>query len=157
MEDIGPFFAEFSESFAGRIDDDCQIAFPEALKRSSLDYSLNSLLAVDQYLLHLHKNAQRIEAEAYNNTIIRAGAYVGEVIRRNANARWHWIDYNDYMPQHPELQSLLPERNICTCAFLANKEGAMRMPLNKIARFIDEGPENSVHYFASVDIHASAS
>jgi hypothetical protein len=28
----------------------------------------------------------------------------------------------------------------------------MSMPLNKIARFIDEGPENNVHFFASCDL-----
>jgi hypothetical protein len=28
----------------------------------------------------------------------------------------------------------------------------MIMPLNKIARFIEEGPENSVHFFATCDL-----
>jgi hypothetical protein len=28
----------------------------------------------------------------------------------------------------------------------------MSMPLNKIARFIADGPENNVHYFASCDL-----
>jgi hypothetical protein len=32
----------------------------------------------------------------------------------------------------------------------------MSMPLNKIARFIDEGPENNVHFFAQGDIARAA-
>jgi len=56
------------------------------------------------------------------------------------------------MPQHPKLKAMIPERSTPTCAFLVDDAGKMSMPLNKIARFIDEGEENSVQFFAHCDI-----
>lgn len=91
-------------------------------------------------------------AEEWNNTILYAGAYVGEVIRNETDNYYHWIDYNDYMPHHPDLQRLIPERTTPTTVFLVDDGDRMTMPLNKIARFIEEGDEHSVHFFAHCDI-----
>jgi hypothetical protein len=63
-----------------------------------------------------------------------------------------WVDYDDYIPAHPKLRGLIPERTSATCAFLVDPRGGMSMPLNKIARFIEEGKEHSVHYFAVCDL-----
>ena len=82
-----------------------------------------------------------------------AGAYLGEVIRHAApDGEFRWVDYNEYMPSHPDLQKMIPNRTAATCAFLVRRSGAMSMPLNKIARFINEGPENNVPFFASCDL-----
>jgi len=35
---------------------------------------------------------------------------------------------------------------------LVSDVGGMRMPLNKIARYIGEGPENSTHYFVAAEL-----
>jgi hypothetical protein len=56
------------------------------------------------------------------------------------------------MPRHPKLQGIVPERTVATCAFLVLPNDYMSLPLNKIARIIDEGPENNVHFFARGDI-----
>jgi hypothetical protein len=82
-----------------------------------------------------------------------ATAYLGEVIRNAApEGEFQLVDYNEYMASHPELQKMIPNRTAATCAFLVRRSGAMSMPLNKIARFIDEGPDNNVHLFASCDL-----
>ena len=123
------------------------------LRRDSLDGSLDSLLQVDEYLTFLHQNRERLSDEEWGVTVIRTGAYVGEVIRQSCpNGAFNWIDYNDYIALHSELRSLIPDRTAATCAFLVHRSGAMSMPLNKVARFIEDGPADSVHFFAMCDI-----
>ena len=149
--DINPILLEIAQCFTGELSDDKDVAFPEQLDRHALDYSLDSLHAVDTYLDYLHAHRDAIE-EAWGVTVVRAGAYVGEVLRRHADGDWTWIDYNDYMPQHPDLRAIIPERTAATCALLHNGQGAMRLPLNKIARYVEEGPDNNTHFFVSCDV-----
>ncbi|HEV8605455.1 MAG TPA: hypothetical protein VGQ99_08830 [Tepidisphaeraceae bacterium] len=151
MEDINPIFEEFAGAFAGEVEYPDDVAFPEKLDRGRLDYSLESLHVVDAYLDYLYEHNQGIGEEEWKKTVMRGGAYVGEVVRRNARETWMWIDYNDYMPQNPDLQQMIPDRTAATCAFLCREDGSMWMPLNKVARFIEEGPEQNTHYAASVE------
>jgi len=153
MSELESIFNQFARAFVGTIGDGKEIALPDDLDRSQLDGSVESLHEVDRYLTRVREHRSRLGAQELHTTLLRAGAYVGEVIRHTAAAgEFEWIDYNDYMSSHPELQPVIPERNAATCAFLVNRTGAMSMPLNKVARFIDEGPENSVHYFALCDL-----
>lgn len=152
MAEIDDTFNEFAAAFAGAFRDSKPICFPERLDRGQLDLSLASLKVVDAYLAYLHRHNTRLKAAEWQSTVLYGGAYVGEVIRNETNNYFHWIDYDDYMAEHPELKPMLPERTVATCAFLVDDKGAMSMPLNKIARFIDEGEENSVHFFAHCDI-----
>ncbi|MCU0242783.1 MAG: hypothetical protein MUF51_10220 [Vicinamibacteria bacterium] len=153
MGDLNSIFREFALAFIGRLDGaDGEIADPERLRRNKLDGSLDSLHVVDEYLAHLHKMSRRIPEDRWHRTVLWGGAYLGEVIRYETAYRFNWVDYNEYMPRHPRLQPILPERTVASCAFLVLPDDFMIMPLNKIARFIDEGPENSVHFFAQCDI-----
>jgi hypothetical protein len=153
MDDLNAIFNEFARLFVGTIKDEQDIAFPAVLDRQKLDGSVESLHEVDRYLSHLHENQNKMQDEEWRITLLRAGAYLGEVIRHAApDGEFRWVDYNDYMPSHPDLKKMIPERTTATCAFLVRRTGAMSMPLNKIARFIDEGPENNVHFFASCDL-----
>lgn len=152
MAEIDDIFHEFAAAFAGAFNDAKPICFADQLKRSELDLSLDSLKHVDNYLHYVHRHNKGLDDEEWNSTVLYGGAYVGEVIRNETENHYHWIDYNDYMPKHPDLQRMIPERSTPTCAFIVNNAGKMSMPLNKIARFIDEGEENSVHFFAHCDI-----
>jgi hypothetical protein len=151
MQFVNDIFEEFAMAFIGKVKGDGEIAFPKKLDRVQLDYSLESLKTLDLYLEHLHKSSRRIGEEEWGTTVLWGGAYLGEVIRRSAKRKYNWIDYDEYMPEHPDLQDLIPERTVGTCAFLCTGKDTMTMPLNKIARFIAEGPENNTHYYASVE------
>lgn len=152
MAEIDDIFHEFAGAFAGAFRDSKPICFSEKLDRSKLDLTLASLKAVDKYLTHLHRHKSKLKDAEWQSTVLYGGAYVGEVIRHETDNYFRWIDYEDYMAEHPDLKSMIPERTVATCAFLVDDEGSMSMPLNKIARFIDEGEENSVHFFAQCDI-----
>jgi hypothetical protein len=151
MQDINPIFENFAEMFAGRMEAPNEIAFSQQLRREALDYSFESLALVDEYLTYVHEHANEMDEDEWKPTVMRAGAYAGEVLRRASGNAWTWIDYEDYMPSHPDLQNVIPHRTAATCAFLHNQQGSMRMPLAKVARYIDEGPENSVQYFVGCD------
>ena len=152
MPNINKIFHEFAAAFAGRLGDARGICFPDELRREALDLSLESLKHVDAYLLFLHSRKTELLDDEWDSTVLYGGAYMGEVIRSETGNHFHWIDYNDYMPDHPDLQDLIPERSTPTCAFLVDDNDSMSMPLNKIARFIEDGEENSVHFFARCDI-----
>jgi hypothetical protein len=152
MAQIDDIFHQFAAAFAGLLDDARPICFPDQLRRDALDLSLASLKHVDAYLSYLHRHKTELVAEEWHSTVLYGGAYIGEVIRNETNNHYRWIDYNDYMPDHPDMKSLIPERSTATCAFLVDDHDRMSMPLNKVARYIDEGEENSVHYFAQCDI-----
>jgi hypothetical protein len=152
VAEIDDIFREFAAAFAGAFNDSKPICFPEKLQRDKLDLSLVSLKSVDAYLAYLHRRKMKLKDDEWHSTVLYGGAYVGEVIRNETKNHYRWIDYEDFMADHPELQAIIPERTVATCAFLVDDGGAMSMPLNKIARFIDEGEENSVHFFAHCDI-----
>jgi len=156
MSDLDEIFNEFARAFVGAIKDEKEVAFPEVLDRSRLDGTLESLHEVDRYLSYLHENQNDIQDEEWRITLLRAGAYLGEVIRHAApEGEFRWVDYDEYMLSNPDLRKMIPDRTPATCAFLVRRMGGMSMPLNKIARFIDEGPENNVHYFAVCDLKDS--
>lgn len=131
------------------------LPFPEELEPQELDYSLESLHAIDRYLDHLHAHADEIEDQPYTNAVLAAGCYVGEVMRRLTGDRYEWANYADYFPHHPGL-SHIPEAP-GTAAVLVSPDGrSMRMPLNKVARYIADGPENSTHFFVAAELPGRA-
>lgn len=151
MSELNEIFREFAGAFAGAFEDAKPICFPEQLDQDQLDLSLESLRVVDRYLNYLYQHRANLLAAEWHNTVLYAGAYVGEVIRNETDNHFQWVDYDEYVPLHPELKQMIPDRTTPTCAFLVDDE-RMSMPLNKIARYIDEGSQHSVHYFAVCDI-----
>jgi hypothetical protein len=129
------------------------IAYRNNINHSILDYSIMSLTEVDRYLRILYHNSSNISDIEYQNTIVWCGAYVGEVIRRNSNIPYHWIHYDEYFKNgDPKLKTMLPLM-LATHAFLIDiNSNYITMPMNKIARWIDEGESNNVHFYATADI-----
>ena len=151
MQELDSIFEEFAEAFAGRIRSELgEIASPSLLSRAQLDYSLNSLDEVDRYLGNLVARKVDLADQEYENTVLWGGAYAGEVIRRNAQLEYHWTPYEDFMATHENLRKVLPF-GFTTRTLLCCVDGAMTMPINKVARFLDEGPENSLRYYAGVE------
>jgi hypothetical protein len=149
--DIVSLVPVFCDVLLGESDVEGGLAFPHRLERRALDYSLDSLHALDHYLDYLHEHADDIEDQACTNTVLAAGCYLGEVIRRAAPIEYRWLNYADYSPHHPKLAKMVPE-GVGTGAVLVAATGAMTMPLNKIARYIGDGPENNTHFYATAEV-----
>ncbi|AXY76596.1 hypothetical protein D3H65_22490 [Paraflavitalea soli] len=153
MNYIDDMFGEFAEAFLGNMEGEGDIPSRHKLNVSSLDYSLDSLKEVDRYLEIIYKIGIGNSGQEYQNLVVWAGAYLGEVIRRNATAEYHWVQYEEYMRnKDANLKNLIPLM-LTTHAFLvAIESDYMTMPLNKVARWLDEGTSNNLHYYAAGDI-----
>lgn len=152
--DVVSLVSAFCDVLTGHADVEGGLPFSEALEREALDYSLESLHAIDRYLDHLHAHADELEDQPYTNAVLAAGCYVGEVLRRRTGDRYEWVNYADYFPHQPGL-SHIPE-GPGTAAVLVSPDGrSMRMPLNKVARYIADGPEDSTHFFVAAERGAS--
>ena len=150
--DIVSMVPAFCDALTGVGSVEGGLPFPKKLNQGAMDYSLTSLKALDRYLAHLHEHPEEIEDQQYTNVVLAAGCYVGEVMRRLTGDKYEWVNYDDYLDQQPDMAELLP-KGVATSAMLVSPDGeGMRLPLNKIARHISEGPENSVHYFVAAEL-----
>lgn len=120
----------------------------ELLDPRKLDYSVESLRHVDAYLEAVRKNKDL--QKSWNRTVLRAGAYVGEVIRRNdKNAQWHWVDHDGAQAINPKYFGALG-KSIATAAVLFDGKGGFAFPLEKVEKYLDNGSADSVYFFAQV-------
>jgi hypothetical protein len=128
-----------------------KVAFQSSIPVAKMDYSVKSLQYLDEYLDLLRSRKLELVGQDYTNTVLAAGCYLGEVIRRNTERRYRWLNYNDYFPKHPKIAALVPE-GLGSAAVLADEGGRMTMPLNKIIRYLEEGPENNTLFYAQGEL-----
>jgi hypothetical protein len=125
----------------------------QALSKEKLDFSIESLSHVEEYLDVVRK--QKHTGKPLHILVLRAGGYVGEVIRRHAkHKRWHWLDYAEAGKLDPDIVPL--GKTIHTAAILWDaKKGGGRFvfPLGKVMKYLQNGQEDSVKFFAEVIIN----
>src|SRR5262245_59588223 len=120
------------------------------LDRRRLDFSVESLKHVNDYLEAIRKDKD-VEKPGVTRArvVLRAGAYVGEVIRKNdKKVQWRWIDYEGARQVQPKLFESFG-KTIATAAVLYNGRG-MAFPLAKVEKYLTNGAEDDVHFFAVV-------
>jgi hypothetical protein len=121
----------------------------ELLDPSRLDYSVESLELVDDYLEQMRQ--RQLEVEAYMKVVLRTGSYVGEVIRRNAQGKeYHWLDYRGAVSISPMVKDF--GESLGTAAVLWDGASGLSFPVGKIVKFLENGREDSVKFFARVTI-----
>jgi hypothetical protein len=153
MENVNEIFAEFAACFVGNLDGDGEIVYSERLDRSSLDYSLLSLKVVDEYLKHLHENRAEQMGRDWVKAVLWGGAYVGEVIRRNAPREYNWVDFDEFIREYPDTTRLLgEEKQLGVCALLTPGGCGFTLPINKMLRFIHDGPADSVYFYSACEV-----
>ncbi|HEY7115424.1 MAG TPA: hypothetical protein VH475_02495 [Tepidisphaeraceae bacterium] len=126
----------------------------ESLDAARFDYSIESLGAMDEHLERMR--ARELLERDGAKLILRAGAYVGEVIRRNTPAprSWHWLGYEEAAALHPLVASL--GMSVGTAAVLWDGADGVTFPVAKVGKFIENGPEDSVRFYAQVIIAGAA-
>ena len=116
----------------------------------ALDYSIESLATVDDYLdkVRQHKDITSV----WNKVALRCGAYVGEVVRRNCEKReLHWVDYENALElDNTSFQGM--GQSIGNSVSLYGGNSWFCFPLAKVDKFLENGREDSVHSFAEVII-----
>ena len=154
--DIVSMVPMFCDVFVGRMQVDGGLPFPDRIERELLDFSLESLHTVDRYLDFLYEHSSEIADQEYTNVILAAGCYVGEVFRAVSPTTYAWMNRDDYVRQRPDLARMLPGNQPGVAAMLVADSGKMWLPLNKIARYIEEGPENNTHFFVAAELRREA-
>ena len=119
-----------------------------------LDYSVDSLKHVDEYLEKVRKDKD--VQKSWNRVVLRTGAYVGEVIRRNdKNRKWRWIDFETAKSMDPRFFGTF-NKSIALAAILHDEKAGFAFPLAKVEKYLDNGSEDSVYFFAQVVLKNSA-
>ncbi|GEA11127.1 hypothetical protein [Alteromonas sp. KUL49] len=145
---LSGIFSTFAKLCAGEIKDESDIAGADQLNRSGLDYSLDSLKLLDSYLLSVHQKISSFPQKELENTVLWCGAYVGEVITRTAKGDYLWEAYDSYVERNPEIKEVMPLSFTTRTILVSGEDGkAMTLPVNKVYRFLTEGPENNIHYY----------
>lgn len=126
----------------------------ELLDTSRLDFSVESLGPVDDYLDTMRQKS--LDDDAAFKLVLRCGAYVGEVILRNAKAKGqtcHWLDYREALKVNKDIQEF--GESLGTAAILWDGNSGLSFPLGKVANFLENGREDSVQFFAKAMLDKS--
>ncbi len=154
--DYASYCGDFAEIFREKGIEHGGIPLADKLDATKLDYSIESLKAIDEYLQPLYESSNSFDQNQVTNLIVWGGCYVGESIKRQSAKNFKWVNYHDYMAQSEQARKL-EESGILsygpgTSIILVSSDSAMTLPLNKIARFIYEGPENNIHFYATGEL-----
>ena len=89
----------------------------------------------------------------WNQICLRAGAYLGEVIRRNGlSDHWHWLDYEN--ARKINQRSFDQFGHCISTAYVLHQGGeSICFPLGKIHKYLENGSEDNPRYFAEVIMH----
>lgn len=117
----------------------------ELLDERHLDFSVDSLKHLDAYLEQLHA-APPQDQDDLVRIVLRCGAYVGEVIRKNSPRRMNWVTFQEASKHSDFVKGL--GLSLGTAGILWKESGTMYFPLAKICKFIENGNEDSVYFFA---------
>jgi len=121
----------------------------ELLDASRLDFTVESLGFVDDYLDQMRQRHLVEGDEDYGKLVLRCGAYVGEVILRNARSKtYHWLDYKGALKINKSIADF--GESLGGAAVLWDSATGLTFPLAKVQKFLDNGREDSVQFFAEV-------
>lgn len=114
----------------------------------SMDFTIESLAVLDDYLESLRSDLP--ENEELVKVTLRAGSYIGEVVRRNSNIHYNWLDFKEAKKLNSQIASL--GFGLGTAAILWAEPDNFIFPLAKVLKRLENGSEDNVHFFAKVAI-----
>lgn len=131
------------------------IVLPERLDRSKLDFSLESLHVIDEYLNVVHEHEQTSIGSSLLTTIWVASLYIGEIIRRAAISRhYQWVTIGDELPASGGTTTR--QVDLGSVRALRARDGELCLPSRAVLRVILRGHKaRSVHSFARGAIEPS--
>jgi len=118
----------------------------ELLDPAKMDFSVPSLALVDDFLDKVR--SRQLNDKDMTILVLRCGAYVGEVLRRNSGLTWHWLDYDEARRVDPKFAAI-GEKSLGVAAVLWSGTQYC-FPLNKVGKFLTNGREDSTRYFVHV-------
>lgn len=113
-----------------------------------MDYSLESLQLLEDYLESLRVDLP--ENEELVKITLRAGSYIGEVIRKNSSIQYNWLEFKEAEKLNPQIKDM--GFGLATAAVLWSVPDNFVFPLGKVLKRLENGSEDNVHSFAKVVI-----
>ncbi len=127
-------------------DDENPVYMREIIDPVKLDYSLDSLKHIDECLEIIRNNPP--DGNEFLRLVLRYGAYVGEVIKRNSKKKHHWVEHEEAAKFSKIVKGFA--ESISTAGILWRDNEVMCFPLGKVCKFIENGSEDSVYFFSKV-------
>jgi len=149
-EDMVSNIPQFCDILTGKAHfDDRGLPLEAQIPRPALDFSVDSLRALDRFLAQVAAAAPTLSSQAIGDLALVAGAYLGEVIRGNTadHACWNWVNYDDYALAHPEFRKQRP-REFGFLAFLDSAQNTT-YPLAHVAALLAKAPLPPTYIFAT--------
>ena len=83
-----------------------------------------------------------------NRIVLRCGAYVGEVMKRNSGTReFHWLDYDAAKTIGNNSLNSLPKVIGTDYVLYEINTGLICFPLAKVEKYLENGRQEDVKYF----------
>ncbi len=120
------------------------------LRCGELDYSVDSLSAVDDYLEAFYQSPG--SDEDVFRAALRSGAYVGEVLRRSSPNEMYWLQY-DNAEASINAATNGTGKQLSTLGVLARPDG-MSFPIGKTVKLLGMGREESTKFFVESMLHS---
>jgi len=145
----------YGQVIAGRGGPELSMACAEHLERALLDYGIDSLHAIDRYLLVVHEAQEDIPTIAYANTILATAIYVGEAIRRSSPSTvYRWGRTQQTEVDNSSTAVVLSD--LSGLVLLSSTSGTPISPTKCVLRRIRRGAQAySVHAFAVAAIQCA--
>lgn len=167
VADIGPSLDRFLSAQG-----DSLILLPNRLQKDRLDFSLESLKVMDDWLRDIH-TINKLQAEAGqagealisdgrgDNSVMFAGLYLGEVIRANSDLQWRWERFDRFIAANPYFTEHYGEDAGLDSFVLVGPQG-VATPINTALKRVLMGKEESLHFIGTllvepVDLDAAVS
>lgn len=115
------------------------VAAARNVDKTELDYSPQSLTAVDRILESFHREG--LNANQIGETVFSFGCYVGEVLVRHNRGVWK-------LPKQTALAKILRRGENTMVVELP--DGTVCNPIGKAFKFLEDGKTESVAYFYQV-------
>ena len=113
-----------------------------------MDFSVETLEILEEYLESLRSNLP--EDDELVKITLRAGSYVGEVIRRNSPIKYNWLEFSEAEKINPQIKEM--GFGLGTASILWTEPDDFVFPLAKILKRLENGAEDNVCFFAKVAI-----
>jgi len=130
--------------------EDSEMPFYKFIDYAELDFSLESLNHLDDYLDRVRKNKKKLNNNQLMKVIIRCGTYLGDVIRKTNPKKFKWINYTQaYRISNKNGKKFLDYLGKdLTNSFILYDSKNFNFPLAKPLKFLENGREDSLIGFA---------
>ncbi|MEX6701612.1 hypothetical protein ABS315_18595 [Peribacillus frigoritolerans] len=116
----------------------------ENLTKRNLDFTIESIRYIDAYTKRLSTTqmGRKLLKNHFDNFVVRIGAYIGEVIKRNINQDYKWYEYDSVYNFSSALDEV--NRGIKTETVLySKKRDRVIMPLTVVAQHLEGNPAHT--------------